>query len=48
MIRCIVWGGYLTVLAFFAAWQDGYDHSYYFIASFVEDHVNYHADALLQ
>ncbi|CAH0480435.1 unnamed protein product [Peronospora belbahrii] len=28
--------------------QDGYDHSYYFIASFVEDHVNYHADALLQ
>ncbi|POM70840.1 Peptidase [Phytophthora palmivora] len=28
--------------------QDGYDHSYYFIASFVEDHVNHHADALLQ
>ncbi|CAH0489732.1 unnamed protein product [Peronospora farinosa] len=28
--------------------QDGYDHSYYFIASFIEDHVNYHADALLQ
>ena len=28
--------------------QDGYDHSYYFIATFIEDHVNYHADALLQ
>ncbi|KAG7391694.1 hypothetical protein PHYPSEUDO_003768 [Phytophthora pseudosyringae] len=28
--------------------QDGYDHSYFFIASFVEDHVNFHADALLQ
>lgn len=27
--------------------QDGYDHSYYFIASFIEDHVNHHADALL-
>jgi len=26
--------------------QDGYDHSYYFISSFVEDHINYHADAL--
>lgn len=28
--------------------QDGYDHSYYFIASFIEEHVNHHADALLQ
>lgn len=28
--------------------QDGYDHSYYFIASFVEDHINHHADVLLQ
>jgi S-formylglutathione hydrolase len=28
--------------------QDGYDHSYYFIATFVEEHVNFHADALLQ
>ncbi|CEG47268.1 s-formylglutathione hydrolase [Plasmopara halstedii] len=27
--------------------QDGYDHSYYFIASFIEDHINHHADALL-
>ena len=26
--------------------QDGYDHSYYFIASFTEDHVRYHARAL--
>ena len=27
--------------------QDGYDHSYYFIASFIEDHVRYHAQALV-
>lgn len=26
--------------------QDGYDHSYYFIATFVEDHVEHHAKAL--
>ena len=26
--------------------QDGYDHSYYFIASFMEDHVVHHARAL--
>ena len=26
--------------------QDGYDHSYYFIASFIEDHLRFHADAL--
>ena len=26
--------------------QDGYDHSYYFIASFIEDHLRYHAAAL--
>jgi len=24
----------------------GYDHSYYFIASFVEEHLKFHADAL--
>lgn len=28
--------------------QDGYDHSYFFISSFVEDHVNMHADRLLE
>ena len=28
--------------------QKGYDHSYFFIASFMEDHVNFHADALFQ
>jgi S-formylglutathione hydrolase len=22
--------------------QDGYDHSYFFIASFIEDHLNFH------
>lgn len=26
--------------------QTGYDHSFYFIASFIEDHINYHAKAL--
>jgi S-formylglutathione hydrolase len=26
--------------------QAGYDHSYYFIASFIEDHLRYHARAL--
>jgi S-formylglutathione hydrolase len=26
--------------------QDGYDHSYYFIATFVEDHLRHHAHAL--
>ena len=26
--------------------QDGYGHSYYFIASFMEDHIRFHADAL--
>ena len=27
--------------------QEGYDHSYYFIASFIEDHLRYHANALV-
>ncbi|MBE9013154.1 S-formylglutathione hydrolase [Pseudanabaenaceae cyanobacterium LEGE 13415] len=26
--------------------QEGYDHSYYFIASFIEDHIQFHAEAL--
>ena len=26
--------------------QAGYDHSYYFIASFMEDHITHHAKAL--
>jgi S-formylglutathione hydrolase len=26
--------------------QKGYDHSYFFIASFIEDHVAFHAEAL--
>jgi S-formylglutathione hydrolase len=26
--------------------QDGYDHSYFFVASFMEDHVAFHAEAL--
>jgi S-formylglutathione hydrolase len=27
--------------------QEGYDHSYYFIATFLEDHIRHHAQALL-
>ncbi len=27
--------------------QSGYDHSYYFIASFMEDHIKHHAEQLL-
>jgi S-formylglutathione hydrolase len=26
--------------------QNGYDHSYYFIATFIDDHIKYHAKAL--
>jgi S-formylglutathione hydrolase len=26
--------------------QDGYDHSYYFIATFIDDHLRWHAQAL--
>ena len=26
--------------------HDGYDHGYFFIASFIEDHLRFHADAL--
>ncbi|MBW4526261.1 MAG: S-formylglutathione hydrolase [Phormidium tanganyikae FI6-MK23] len=26
--------------------QNGYDHSYYFIASFIEDHIQFHAEML--
>ncbi|MBW4659336.1 MAG: S-formylglutathione hydrolase [Drouetiella hepatica Uher 2000/2452] len=26
--------------------QEGYDHSYYFIATFMEDHIQHHAEAL--
>ncbi|MFT7372991.1 MAG: S-formylglutathione hydrolase [Oleiphilaceae bacterium] len=28
--------------------QTGYDHSYYFIASFIEDHLRFHADYLVK
>jgi S-formylglutathione hydrolase len=28
--------------------QEGFDHSYYFIACFISDHVSYHADKLRQ
>jgi S-formylglutathione hydrolase len=27
-------------------WQAGYDHSYFFISSFIESHLRYHAEAL--
>ena len=26
--------------------QPGYDHSYFFIATFMEEHVTFHAEAL--
>jgi S-formylglutathione hydrolase len=26
--------------------QEGYDHSYYFIATFIDDHLRHHARAL--
>jgi S-formylglutathione hydrolase len=28
-------------------WQAGYDHSYFFVASFMQDHISFHARALL-
>ena len=28
--------------------QPGYDHSYFFIASFIDDHLRHHAAALLE
>lgn len=28
--------------------QEGYDHSYYFIASFIEQHIRFHADFLVK
>lgn len=28
--------------------QAGYDHSYYFVASFIEDHLRYHAEKLFE
>ncbi len=27
-------------------WQQGYDHSYYFVATFIDDHIHHHADIL--
>lgn len=26
--------------------QEGYDHSYFCISTFIDDHINFHADAL--
>jgi S-formylglutathione hydrolase len=26
--------------------QAGYDHSYFFVASFMEEHVRFHAEAM--
>jgi S-formylglutathione hydrolase len=26
--------------------QPGYDHSYFFVSTFMEDHVTFHAEAL--
>ena len=27
--------------------QKGYDHSYFFVSTFMEDHVSFHAQAFL-
>ncbi|TVS04912.1 MAG: S-formylglutathione hydrolase, partial [Cyanobium sp. PLM2.Bin73] len=27
--------------------REGYDHSYFFVASFIDDHLRHHAAALL-
>jgi S-formylglutathione hydrolase len=27
-------------------YQDGYDHSYFFISTFIADHIKHHADIL--
>jgi len=27
-------------------WREGYDHGYYFVSSFMEDHIRHHAQAL--
>jgi S-formylglutathione hydrolase len=27
-------------------WREGYDHGYYFISTYMEDHVRHHAEAL--
>ncbi len=27
-------------------WQEGYDHSYYFVATFIEDHIRFHVKAM--
>jgi S-formylglutathione hydrolase len=27
--------------------QDGYDHSYFFVSTFMPDHIEFHANALL-
>jgi S-formylglutathione hydrolase len=29
-----------------AATQEGYDHSYYFISTFMDEHLDFHAAAL--
>jgi S-formylglutathione hydrolase len=26
--------------------QPGYDHSYFFVSTFMEDHISFHAEAL--
>ena len=29
-------------------YQDGYDHSYFFVSSFIRDHIFHHADILFK
>ena len=44
--RLIEAAGVSGVVSVTLRMQEGYDHSYYFIASFVEDHLRFHAQAL--
>ncbi len=42
------WSGFARLAAFplTLRWQEGYDHSYHFIATFIGEHLAYHAHAL--
>lgn len=35
-----------TMTKLFDCLQDGYDHSYFTISTFIDDHINHHAKAL--
>lgn len=39
---------YLNTYFLFSVYFQGYDHSYFFIATFIEEHINHHAKFLCQ